>query len=159
MQLTGVETLTEAEKEVLRLFLETSDPKDIAARIGRSPHAVDKRLRSARAKLGVSRTLDAAHRLAAFEGASQGTAEGGPGYERPAGHPSVPSETLPFDLIEPPSEGVGFLRRLFPRRGRPWNAEPASSRMFAIAAGVVLLIVSAILSVSLAEALSRIVGH
>ncbi len=147
----GVAALTDAEKEVLRLFLETSDPKRIGARIERSPAAVDKRLRSARAKLGVSRTADAARMLA--------RAEGGEGYETASGRPSVPVIGDGFPLIEPPSERVGALRRLFPRKGRPWNAEPASLRMVAIAAGVALLVVSAILSVSLGEAVSRIVGR
>lgn len=154
----GVAALTDAEKEVLRLFLETSDPKRIGARIERSPAAVDKRLRSARAKLGVSRTADAARMLARAEG-GEGYGTAHEGYGTASGRPSVPVAEPAFRLIEPPSERVGVLRRLFPRKGRPWNAEPASLRMVTIAAGVALLVVSAILSVSLGEAVSRIVGR
>jgi DNA-binding CsgD family transcriptional regulator len=142
--------LTEAEKQVLRIFLRTTDPKLIAIEIGRSPDAVRDRLKSARRKLNVNRTADAAFRLAAAEGST---------HQVVVPPSSGGVQVLPYDLIEGSVERAGFARRLFPRRGRPWNAEPAGPRMMAIAAGVVLLVIAAILCVSLAEAISRIARH
>lgn len=150
MDATALAALTDAEKEVLRLYLETTDPKQIALRIGRSHHAVDQRLRSARGKLGVSRTLDAARQLAA--------AEGGATYEAEVWRSIVGRQAPDLALIRPPSEQAG-IRRLIPVRGRPWLDEPVWLRLLVIAGGVVLLLVAAILCVSLGESLSRIVRH
>ncbi len=60
--------LTENEKDVLRRWMMPQTAKEIALDLGISPHAVEKRLRMARAKLGVSSSLQAARLLAASEG-------------------------------------------------------------------------------------------
>jgi len=65
-----VEALSDLEKEALRLFLVSSDQRELARRVGRSPATVEQRLARARRKLGVARTLDAALLLAEREGVS-----------------------------------------------------------------------------------------
>ena len=72
----AAERLTDKEKECLRLWLGHATAKEIALRLGISHHAVEKRLKSARAKLGSSSSLEAARMLAASEG-----------YQRTASHP------------------------------------------------------------------------
>ncbi|SFN66377.1 LuxR C-terminal-related transcriptional regulator [Sphingomonas sp. OK281] len=59
--------LTANEKECLRRRLLPQTAKEMATDLGISPHAVEKRLRMARAKLGVSSSLAAARLLAGAE--------------------------------------------------------------------------------------------
>lgn len=63
-----VERLTFKERECLDRWLAHATAKEIALDLGITHHAVEKRLKSARAKLGVATTLDAARLLAAAEG-------------------------------------------------------------------------------------------
>ena len=60
--------LTNSEKECLRRRLQQQTAKEMALDLGVSPHAVEKRLKMARAKLGLSSSLEAARLLAASEG-------------------------------------------------------------------------------------------
>jgi len=60
--------LTENEKECLRRRLRQQTAKEMALELGVSPHAVEKRLKMARTKLGLSSSLDAARLLAEAEG-------------------------------------------------------------------------------------------
>lgn len=60
--------LTDSEKECLRRRLLPQTAKEMALDLGVSPHAVEKRLKMARAKLGVSSSLAAARLLAGVEG-------------------------------------------------------------------------------------------
>lgn len=60
--------LTESERECLRRRLLPQTAKEMALDLGISPHAVEKRLKMARAKLGVSSSLHAARLLATAEG-------------------------------------------------------------------------------------------
>jgi DNA-binding CsgD family transcriptional regulator len=60
--------LTDNEKECLRRRLRQQTAKEMALELGVSPHAVEKRLKMARAKLGLSSSLEAARLLAASEG-------------------------------------------------------------------------------------------
>jgi len=60
--------LTEREKDCLRRWLRHQTAKEMAIELGVSPHAVEKRLKMARIKLGLSSSLDAARLLAASEG-------------------------------------------------------------------------------------------
>ncbi len=60
--------LTDNEKECLRRRLLPQTAKEMALDLGISPHAVEKRLKMARAKLGVSSSLEAARLLAGAEG-------------------------------------------------------------------------------------------
>lgn len=59
--------LTDNEKECLRRRLRQQSAKEMALELGVSPHAVEKRLKMARTKLGLSSSLEAARLLAASE--------------------------------------------------------------------------------------------
>ena len=61
-------SLTEREKETLRLLLRGHDAKSIARELELSVHTVNDRLRDARRKLNVSSSREAARRLAEAEG-------------------------------------------------------------------------------------------
>jgi len=60
--------LTDNEKECLRRRLLPQTAKEMAIDLGISPHAVEKRLKMARAKLGLASSLQAARLLVAAEG-------------------------------------------------------------------------------------------
>lgn len=59
--------LTDNEKECLRRRLQQQTAKEMALELGVSPHAVEKRLKMARTKLGLSSSLEVARLLAATE--------------------------------------------------------------------------------------------
>lgn len=61
-----VASLTESEREVLRLWLQL-EAKEIAVRLGLTPTAVTERLRTARRRLNVSSSAEAARLLADYE--------------------------------------------------------------------------------------------
>lgn len=63
--------LTAREKEALRAWLDHKSAKEIAIDLGITHHAVEKRLKMARTKLGAATTLQAARTLAAAEGYGQ----------------------------------------------------------------------------------------
>jgi DNA-binding CsgD family transcriptional regulator len=65
---TGINALTEKEKDALRLILRGHDAKSSARELGLSVHTVNERLREARRKLGVTSSREAARRLLAEEG-------------------------------------------------------------------------------------------
>lgn len=65
---TGTDTLTEKEKDALRLLLRGHDAKSSARALGLSVHTVNERLREARRKLGVTSSREAARMLLAQEG-------------------------------------------------------------------------------------------
>lgn len=147
-----IASLTEAEKEVLRLVLVHSDAKRIGRAIERSVHAVDMRLRSARRKLGVSRSLDAALMLARAEGVP--APEPAP-YEAAELRPSVAGDPLPAPATQV-VEGGWSLLLPFPTKGRPWNALPPFVRLAWIAVGMLAVSISSLAVVAMAEALTRI---
>lgn len=60
--------LTAREREALRGWLERKSAKEIALDLGVSHHAIEKRLKAARLKLGVTSSLEAARLLAEAEG-------------------------------------------------------------------------------------------
>jgi DNA-binding CsgD family transcriptional regulator len=64
----SVSRLTEREKVCLRQWLQHKSAKEIAADLGISHHAVEKRLKMARIKLGATSSLDAARMLVEAEG-------------------------------------------------------------------------------------------
>ena len=148
-----VSRLSDLEKEVLRLYLASSDPKEIALKIGRSPHTVEQRLTRARRNLGVRRSLDAAHMLARIEH--------GPTYEGaiPA-VPDVPDDPLPGVILPSSTEGPPAISlRPYATKGRPWNALPISARLLLIAVGMLALTISAVAVANLGETLTRIARH
>jgi DNA-binding CsgD family transcriptional regulator len=71
MESGAIARLTEREKDCLRRWLAHQTAKEIALDLGISPHGVEKRLKMARAKLGLSSSLEAARLLAASEGYQQ----------------------------------------------------------------------------------------
>lgn len=85
--------LTEREKESLRGRLNHQTAKEIALDLGISHHAVEKRLKMARTKLGVATSLEAARLLAEVEG-----------YQR--------TVTMPADHVSEPSTGHKRARQI-----------------------------------------------
>ena len=146
------DALSDLEKEALRLFLVSSDQKELARRIGRSPATVEQRLARARRKLGVSRSLDAALLLAEREGGSKayGTALYGESLHGEQEKPAL-------NLWPPKERGAANSLSFFPTRGRPWNTLPAWARLALILGGMFVLLIAAVATVSLGESITRIV--
>ena len=67
--------LTEREKICLRQWLQHKSAKEIAVDLGISHHAVEKRLKMARTKLGTTSSLEAARRLVEAEGYGRAAAQ------------------------------------------------------------------------------------
>lgn len=67
-RLSALKRLTDREKDCLRRRLRHQTAKEMAIDMGVSPHAIEKRLKMARTKLGVSSSLQASRLLAASEG-------------------------------------------------------------------------------------------
>ena len=63
----GTSTLTEKERQALRLLGQGHDAKSIACHLGLSVHTIHERLRDARRKLGTSSSREAARQLLATE--------------------------------------------------------------------------------------------
>ncbi len=110
-----IDQLTEAQRACLRLVLTHHNSKEIAAMLGVSPSAIDKRIERAVQILAVGTRFEAARRLQEHERGGGGdlpfTSERAPAYER------LPSE--PIDVPTPPLQGShadqdepwGFARR------------------------------------------------
>lgn len=146
-----IDALSDLEKETLRLFLVSSDQKELARRIGRSPATVEQRLARARRKLNVTRSLDAALLLAEREGSkTYGTAIYG-------GNPDGEGVANPLKWWPPKERGAAQSLSFFPTRGRPWNTLPAWARLSLIIGGMLTLLIAAVATVSLGEGLSSIV--
>ena len=146
-----IDALSDLEKEALRLFLVSSDQKELARRIGRSPATVEQRLARARRKLGVARSLDAALLLAEREGnPTYGTAIYGESINGEA-------EKSALKLWPPKDRGATQSLSFFPTRGRPWNTLPAWARLALILGGMLALLIAAVAVVSLGESITRIV--
>jgi DNA-binding CsgD family transcriptional regulator len=67
----ALRSLSEREKETLRLLAGGHDAKSVARHLGLSVHTVNERLRSARGKLGLTSSRAAARRLAEAEAGAQ----------------------------------------------------------------------------------------
>jgi DNA-binding CsgD family transcriptional regulator len=146
-----IAALSDLEKEALRLFLISSDQKELARRIGRSPATVEQRLARARRKLGVSRSLDAALLLAERDGnQAYGAAIYGESLHGEADGPAL-------KLWPPKDRGATQSLSFFPTRGRPWNTLPAWARLALILGGMLALLIAAVAVVSLGESITRIV--
>lgn len=144
-----VETLTEVEKEALRVFLSKSEVKEAARVLNRHPSTIEQRLKRARRKLGVRRSIDAAHMLGRVEAALYGS----PVYASSdiAAESGIPPETV---LAEEDSRRMALP---FPTKGRPWNDSSIWFRIIAILAGMFLATASALLAGALFEQIDRIV--
>ena len=64
---SGIQTLSEKEKETLRLLVDGHDAKSMARHLGLSVHTVNERLRDARRKMAVSSSREAARQLREVE--------------------------------------------------------------------------------------------
>lgn len=94
-------TLTEREKETLRLLLAGHDAKSVARQLGLSVHTINERLRDARRKLGVSSSREAARLLAAADDPAPDFAA-----DKLLGVPAVDG-TMPFSAPASPPRGAG----------------------------------------------------
>ena len=146
-----IDALSDLEKEVLRLFLVSSDQKDLARRIGRSPATVEQRLTRARRKLGVARSLDAALLLAEREGSkTYGTAIYGDSLRGD-------EERHTIRWQAPKGRGADQGLMFLPTRGRPWNMLPIWARLTLILGGIFFLLVASVAAVALGQSVSSIV--
>ena len=93
--------LTEREKVCLREWLQHKSAKEIAADLHISHHAVEKRLKMARTKLGATSSLEAARRLAEAEGYGRAVPQS----------PDLVSDALPLHsaFTHPTVLGVGIM--------------------------------------------------
>jgi DNA-binding CsgD family transcriptional regulator len=93
--------LTEREKVCLRQWLQHKSAKEIAADLGISHHAVEKRLKMARTKLGATSSLEAARMLGEAEGYGQAVAQA----------PDLVSDALPLHsgFTRPTILGVAIM--------------------------------------------------
>ena len=99
----AIARLTAKERECLRLWLEHKTAKEIALDLGISHHAVEKRLKMARAKLDVATSLEAARVLAQAEG-----------YDRPVtGPPDLPPPVVPHKAWQLPTIILGVVAMIF----------------------------------------------
>ncbi|WP_312146113.1 DUF4019 domain-containing protein [Brevundimonas sp.] len=115
------ETLTEREKETLRLLASGHDAKSVATHVGLSVHTVNERLRTARRKLGVSSSRAAARWLIEAE------------------H-NDPKFSGDKNLGEATGvAGVETSRRTATRRGGLWILGLGGLLMFAIAAAALFI--------------------
>jgi DNA-binding CsgD family transcriptional regulator len=64
---TGIQALTEKEKETLRLLVDGHDAKSMARQLGLSVHTINERLREARRKMSVTSSREAARQLREIE--------------------------------------------------------------------------------------------
>jgi DNA-binding CsgD family transcriptional regulator len=145
-----VADLTEIERETLRAFLRSSDPKALARQFGISEHTVKQRLGRARAKLGVGRTLDAAHLLARADGDSIYPSMVYTDLAHGDGARSAATD-LSSDAV--PSWS------LLPSRDRPWNTQPGWVRLALIVAGMLAITITAVLAVDIMDTWSRLSGR
>jgi DNA-binding CsgD family transcriptional regulator len=93
--------LTEREKVCLRQWLQHKSAKEIAADLGISHHAVEKRLKMARTKLGAASSLEAARVLGKAEGYGQAVPQS----------PDLVSDALPLHsaFTRPAVLGVAIM--------------------------------------------------
>jgi DNA-binding CsgD family transcriptional regulator len=94
--------LTKAERECLKRCLSRQTAKQMALDLGVSPHAVEKRLKMARAKLGLSSSLEAAKLVESFEG---------------SGRLGPHASDLPFGHATPDEHGSAAA----PRKAAAWT--------------------------------------
>lgn len=146
-----IDSLTDAEREALSAYLSKSEIKEVARVLGRSPHTVEQRLKRARRKLGVRRSIDAAHMLARVNAGTYGS----PVYASS----DIAEGNGDRSNVVPAEEGSGRFPMPFPTKGRPWNDSSIWVRIVAIVVVVFIATASALLSSSLLESINRLVGQ
>lgn len=150
------DTLTEPQRACLRLVLTHHNSKEIAALLGISPSAVDKRIERAVQMMGATSRFDAARRLAALEG--------GRAYD------PLPCETIdvppPLSAAHPTAqvEPWWLLRRivgLVPSNGNAGTARNPLSRLqraLLILGLILTILVASLVLVNVALTLTRLIG-
>ncbi|KPF54685.1 LuxR family transcriptional regulator [Novosphingobium sp. AAP1] len=123
----AVDSLTEKERQVLRLMVRGHDAKSIACRLNLSVHTINERLRDARRKLAVSSSREAARLL--FD------AEGEP--PKNSGDSELGEAPHPGDMEQP-----GLAERIS-RRGWIKTGSIAMSLLMGLAALVALPLMNA----------------
>lgn len=141
---TPLDQLTDPQRQCLRLVLTHHNSKEIAALLGVSPSAVDKRIERAVQVLGVATRFAAARMLA--------THEGHPTSERLPSDPIDVSPTPSVEAAGPRDEPRGLVRRLLgiePLAG--WGGEARNTLSWPKRLGVVaaLTIVIAVVTMAL----------
>lgn len=137
MSTDRINRLTDRQRECLRLLYAHYKPGEIATRLGISTDRVNQHLKAARERLGVSRSIDAARQLAAFENASSHavgdhavglvphppTADDEPAFDEGADHgaTAVLHEELAPYHVEPDPGLAADLPLPLPTRRRPFN--------------------------------------
>ena len=111
--------LTEREKQCLRQWLQHKSAKEIAADLGISHHAVEKRLKMARIKLDAASSLHAARMLGEAEGYGRTVAHSPDLPAPPLPLQSVVNRPLIFGAIAMSLIGAAFLALLAQPGGRP----------------------------------------
>lgn len=108
----GSWTLSEKEKQTLRLIVRGHDAKSIARNLGLSVHTINERLRDARRKMAVSSSREAARMLLAVEGDGAGPESPDNLGDTQIGEDARPSR---IDQDNAPCPGVGPVDRRPPR--------------------------------------------
>ena len=107
-----VTRLTDGQIECLLLVDQHHNSKEIAARLGISPHTVDQRIRGALDKLGVERRGEAARLVAAALSAHN------PTYQR------LIHQSPHIDLVRPTGQQEGTVRTSIRHADRAGEADP-----------------------------------
>lgn len=102
----ALDTLTDKEKETLRLIVRGHDAKSAANELDLSVHTINERLRSARRKLDVTSSREAARQLLESEGSDPSAEPENLGYKA-LGDASAPS------LADPPATAPANRRALW----------------------------------------------
>ena len=144
-------SLTTAEREALRLLLRHTDVNLVARALNISTSAVDKRLQSARRKLGVTRSLDAALLLAQEEGDTGRTVQ--VALSPAGGTAAVPANPVPSEV------GGGYWPMPFPTNGRPWNTMPIWVRLIAMVGLLLLITIAILVEVSVQTVVAQAFGR
>jgi DNA-binding CsgD family transcriptional regulator len=100
---SGYQSLSEKEKQTLRLLLTGYDAKSMARHLGLSVHTVNERLRDARRKLGTSSSREAARQLRELEAQD-------PELLGDKGLGDAPAASAAQMTLQP-AQGDGMLRR------------------------------------------------
>lgn len=152
----GIDELTDGQRECLRLVLSHHSSKEIAAQLGVSPSAVDKRIERAVQTLGAGSRFAAARRLAAGE---SGTA-----YDRLPSDPiDIPPPLVP-DQVATQDRPWGLARRLVGISpagrdiGAVRNPLTGPQRLLLVFGLVVAIAVTSLVLVNVATTLSDLVG-
>lgn len=110
-----IESLTDRERDALRLYNDLNSAKEVAKRLNISHHTVYDRLASARTKLGAPTSMAAARALVAAEAASQSFGYEGIGIAPqalPAPHSLVSRLLSPLVARGAPENDLRFDEKL-----------------------------------------------